>query len=295
MDGTSCSDGNACTQADTCQAGVCAGSNPVVCTALDPCHDVGVCNAVTGACSNPVKADGSSCSDGNACTQSDTCQAGVCNSGSPVICTALDQCHDAGTCDTSTGACSNPNKGDGTSCSDGNACTQTDTCEAGVCAGVNPVVCTAADQCHQIGVCDPGSGVCSSPIAPDGTTCDDANACTAGETCSGGLCAGGTPVTPAEVNDTVQVTDDGVTTTIAWADPPGDYSVYRGVRSDGTPWSYNQVCLAPHTGVSSATDTDRPDLGSVFFYLVTRVDSCGESAPGQDSSGVPNPNPAPCP
>ena len=63
-DGTSCSDGSACTQTDTCQAGTCTGSNPVTCTAADQCHDAGVCNPATGACSSPAKADGTSCSDG---------------------------------------------------------------------------------------------------------------------------------------------------------------------------------------------------------------------------------------
>ena len=31
---------------------------------------------------------------------------------------------------------------------DGNVCTQTDTCQGGICVGSNPVVCTASDQCH---------------------------------------------------------------------------------------------------------------------------------------------------
>src|SRR5207249_750326 len=148
----------------------------------------------------------------------------------------------------------------GSSCSDGNACTQTDTCEAGVCSGANPVVCTALDQCHSAGTCDTGTGACSNPNKADGSSCSDGDACTAGETCSGGLCAGGTPVGPAQVNDTLLITDDGTTTTIAWTDPPGDYSVYRGVRSDGVPWSYDQVCFAPHTGTASATDTEFPEV-----------------------------------
>src|SRR6202008_4000973 len=112
---------------DTCQAGSCSGSNPVTCTASDQCHDAGVCNAITG-CSNPNKADGTSCNDADLCTQTDTCEAGICTGSNPVTCTASDQCHDAGTCDAQTGLCSNPNKTDGTSCDDGNSCTQTDTC-----------------------------------------------------------------------------------------------------------------------------------------------------------------------
>ena len=48
--GTSCDDGNACTQTDTCQAGSCLGSDPVVCTASDACHSAGTCNTTTGSC-----------------------------------------------------------------------------------------------------------------------------------------------------------------------------------------------------------------------------------------------------
>src|SRR5206468_2431905 len=120
----------ACTQTDTCENGSCVGANPVVCTASDQCHDPGVCDPSTGVCSNPPKTNGTSCNDGNACTQIDTCLGGVCT-GNPVVCAASDQCHDPGVCDPSTGVCSNPEKPNGTSCNDGNACTQTDTCEGG--------------------------------------------------------------------------------------------------------------------------------------------------------------------
>src|SRR4030095_14896666 len=57
--------------------------NPVVCTASDQCHDVGVCETVTGICSDPPKANGSSCEDGNPCTLPDTCQTGLCQAGPP--------------------------------------------------------------------------------------------------------------------------------------------------------------------------------------------------------------------
>jgi alpha-tubulin suppressor-like RCC1 family protein len=158
LNGTTCNDGNTCTQTDTCQAGACAGANPVTCTALDQCHAVGTCNTSTGTCSNPNKANGTACSDGNACTQSDTCQAGNCSSGTPVTCTALDQCHDAGTCDTSTGTCSNPTKADGTACTDSNVCTAGDQCAAGACQAGTPVTTDDGDTCTADS-CDPVIGV----------------------------------------------------------------------------------------------------------------------------------------
>jgi len=82
-EGFPCNDANACTQTDACVAGICTGSNPVVCAASDPCHDTGTCDAGTGVCSDPVKPDGATCEDGNPCTLPDTCQAGACQAGPP--------------------------------------------------------------------------------------------------------------------------------------------------------------------------------------------------------------------
>jgi hypothetical protein len=49
------------------------------------------------------------------------------NACGTVVCSALDQCHVAGTCDFTSGACSNPAAPDGTTCSSG-------TCQSGACA-----------------------------------------------------------------------------------------------------------------------------------------------------------------
>src|SRR5205807_1586935 len=132
-----CNDGNSCTRVDTCQNGVCVGGSPVNCFAQDQCHDVGTCDPGTGTCSNPVKANGTGCNDGDSCTLTDRCQDGVCVGANPVTCSASDQCHVAGACNPATGICSNPPAADGSACNDGNACTQTDRCQGGVCAGAN--------------------------------------------------------------------------------------------------------------------------------------------------------------
>jgi virginiamycin B lyase len=54
------------------------------------------------------------------------------------------------------------------------------------------VLCSALDQCHIAGVCDPATGGCSDPAAPDGQPCDDGEACSLGDACSAGVCAAGT-------------------------------------------------------------------------------------------------------
>jgi RHS repeat-associated protein len=192
--GTSCNDQNPCTGSSTCQSQKCTGANPTSCSASDQCHDVGACGAEAGTCSNPPKANGSSCNDNNACTGSSSCQAGVCTGANPVTCTASDQCHAAGTCNPATGVCSNPEKANGTPCTDNNLCTQTDTCQLGACVSGSPVVCTAQDQCHVAGTCSPGTGLCSNPAKPDGTTCSDNQVCTQTETCQAGSCQGPSPV-----------------------------------------------------------------------------------------------------
>jgi hypothetical protein len=82
-------------------------------------------------------------------------------------------------------------KPNGTSCDDGNKCTQTDTCQAGACLGSNPVVCTASDGCHVAGTCVPGTGECSAETnAPDNIGCNDGNGCTDSDKCTSGSCSG---------------------------------------------------------------------------------------------------------
>lgn len=95
-----------------------------------------------------------------------------------VHCAALDACHQAGTCDPTTGLCTNPVAADGAACDDHDACTQTDTCQNGTCVGAEPVVCTPPDACHVAGACDSTTGLCSNPAAADGISCNDGDACT---------------------------------------------------------------------------------------------------------------------
>src|SRR5439155_7095690 len=118
--------------------------------------------------------------------QTDACQAGACVGTNPVVCTASDQCHTAGTCNPATGACSNPARPNAAPCNDGNPCTLTDTCQAGACVGTNEVVCTASDQCHTAGTCNHATGTCSNPAKPDGAPCNDGSACTRTDTCLAG-------------------------------------------------------------------------------------------------------------
>jgi len=194
LSGITCDDGNACTQSDTCSSGVCVGSNPITCAMPDACHDAGTCNPATGLCSNPEKPEGTPCNDANACTKTDTCIAGLCIGSNPVQCAATDACHSSGTCNPTTGTCTNPQKPEGAPCDDGNRCTLSDKCIAGACTPASVVKCVAVDACHDIGVCNTITGLCSSPQKPEGTSCNDENACTSNDICINGICQAGSTV-----------------------------------------------------------------------------------------------------
>jgi hypothetical protein len=175
-----------------CVQAVCDGSGNVTPIPDDtdlPLDDDNSCTAEAcsaGAPIYPAKQDGEACTDGDACTQTDTCQAGACIGADPVVCSALDQCHVAGTCDPITGACDNPNQADGTTCDDGDTCTNEGACLSGVCQPGAPT-CAAgapAGTCHvQNGACDAGTGACAADPLPAGASCGADLVCTASGAC----------------------------------------------------------------------------------------------------------------
>ena len=192
--GRTCSDGDACTKIDVCVTtegvgAVCQGTMPVTCQATDQCHAAGVCNPRNGTCSAPALPDATVCSDGNMCTVGDACMAGVCRPGTAKACPAATQCQNV--CDPATGMC-NPPKADGTPCDDSSKCTAgQDVCKAGMCTGPAKV-CPVPGACHLPGACDPVTGVCSNPLKPEASPCDDGNKCSLGDQCVAGKCNPGT-------------------------------------------------------------------------------------------------------
>ena len=110
------------------------------------------------------------------------------------MCTAADQCHIAGTCDSATGICSNPPQDDGTFCDDGSACSTAESCQGGICTVQVSVTCPEPDQCQATVFCDPETGECQFTDKADGTACDDSNLCTTQDSCLLGVCVGDTPI-----------------------------------------------------------------------------------------------------
>ncbi|MEC8024633.1 MAG: LamG-like jellyroll fold domain-containing protein, partial [Myxococcota bacterium] len=167
-----CDDKEPCTYQDYCDgAGACVGS-PVPCDDANPCT-IDACDPTTGACATSPEVDGAPCDDYNPCTTSDACQAGVCVGGGNTC-----QC-------TSDGDCA--------VIEDGNLCNGTLKCAGNTCV-LDPnsvVTCNSAgDTACQKTTCDPATGQCVPTANPDGAPCDDQDACSEGDQCTGGICVG---------------------------------------------------------------------------------------------------------
>jgi hypothetical protein len=152
----------------------------------------------------------------------------------------------------------------GTPCSDGNPCTQTETCQANVCHSASSVVCVPSDNCHS-SACSPTTGQCVEMPAP----------------------------APSDVNNSVRVNKAPVNATIAWcfAAPASSSAVLRGPLgllpvgpADGD--ECLGVGLPPSSIAFPDATTSVPGAG--FWYLVRADNACGEGPYGyQEQHGVP--------
>ena len=139
----------------------------------------------------------------------------------------------------------------------------------------------------------PGTGLCDNPTAPDGTSCVDGNHCT-NDSCSAGVCVGSPVAPPAPIDDSVRVNKTPTNATITWNDPPGLYNVYRGQKAAAATFAYNHTCQSTAVIGNSTQDTGVPLPGQLFYYLVSRTDTCNESSLGTNSAAVLRPNTSPC-
>lgn len=223
-DGTACDDGMFCTVDDACSKGTCVGGGQNDCgTPAAACMAV-ICYEDSQSCDVTPVDDGTACTPTNLCQINGTCKVGDCV-GEPKDCTfsPLNECNTVA-CDPTTGKCEgtpDPTKNDTPCLLTGDACSVNKTCMAGQCGGGTPKDCSALDVGCQIGVCDSATGTCGpapalagtacsdgiaecyvgtcdakgdcgpSSLLPDGTACNDHDACTSTDTCTAGVCAGG--------------------------------------------------------------------------------------------------------
>jgi hypothetical protein len=207
-DGTACSDGQFCTDPDTCQGGACAGpartcNDGNACTGdrCDEIIDQCVNSSAGGQCDdgNPCTDDacgatscthtpvvGRACTDGLACTENETCKPdGTCSGGTPRTCpAAANPCVEA-VCDENAGGCTTRPADNGRACEDSNPCTGGGTCQDGTCTSSALESCDDGNPCT-VDRCAEGGG-CEHERAADGTACDNGNDLTA-DVCRAGVC-----------------------------------------------------------------------------------------------------------
>jgi len=175
----------------------------VTCPATDQCHTAGTCIAGVGTCTNPSKANGTSCDDSNGCTNTDVCTGGSCI-GTNITCNDNKACT-VDTCLSSSAypGCVYTPLAINTSCSDGLACTYNEVCDG--TSAVNSCRNGLAVNCDDNNLCTADScsevtgGCVHTPItstgSPKSPTCDDHVACTGNvwmpDYCNAGVCVGG--------------------------------------------------------------------------------------------------------
>ena len=201
--------------------------------------------------------DDGGCDDGSACTSGDACVDGGCmgvakNCSDGNVCTV-------DTCDPATGACTNAVSA--LACEDGDPCTAPDGCVDGLCVSGPPATCDDGNMCT-LDTCVPGAGCIHQDAV--GIGCDDGDACTTGEQCAAGVCAGG-----AGLN-----CDDSDLCTIDSCDP------VAGCKHG----SIADLCTDSNPCTDEGCD---PDIGCVFPFnaapcddqsLCTIGDQCFEGA-----------------
>jgi MYXO-CTERM domain-containing protein len=243
-EGGDCNDGNACSTVSACKEGKCVAKQQLNCSdndpcTNDPCDSSTGCTAHTPVPNSPPKA----CNDGNLCTgsgNSDVCVDGDC-SGAPVVCNDFDPCTDD-SCNPNTGCVFTP-KASNAPCNDGSACSDNDRCQDHDANALTPLVCKGdgltcdgGNQCVDP-ACDEGTNMCPDPPVFKTGGCSTSK-CMLNETCSNGVCGGGTPNTCNDGNpctiDTCNEADGCVNTPI-----PSGTTV---ICDDANPCTTNDQC-----------------------------------------------------
>ena len=174
-----------------------AGCAPVTLEQPSTSIDVTLGLAGTFDCSDPETENGAPCDDGMFCTVGEACSAGACTGGAVRDCSVLaDQCN-AASCTESDGCVLEPVPND-TTCSDDLACTESDSCQDGVCVGLLRDCDAEAPLCQQAVGCAEPTGECIFIDGDEGLACDDELFCTENTTCQSGQCLGDAIVCPGD-------------------------------------------------------------------------------------------------
>jgi hypothetical protein len=138
-------------------------------------------------------------------------------------------------------------------CDDGNACTINDFCVGNICLGT-AVDCSGSGDACNVASCDSGGaeGNCDNVTAlPNGSACDDSDACTVSDTCQSGTCTSGSVVDCSPFSD--QCNDASCNS----GGTEGNCSINTPV-SNGTACSDGSVCTVGDSCQAGSCESGSP-------------------------------------
>lgn len=235
-----CMDDGDC-DSDHCVDGVCCES---ACDEPPACHtDDGATCEDGETCVYPELDDGTACDDDDLCTDDDECNDGECE-GAQADCDDDNICT-ADSCDSDAVDVDERCVNDGTNiftadCAPDTLCEMDFACKGNARGDCEPnpltvVDCTGTDDQCNVGECNPLTGGCVAVPLPNGTACDDENACNDGETCQAGNCMGGSA---RNCDDGNPCTDNSCSTSLGCQNPNN-----TAVCTDTDPCTENEHCL----------------------------------------------------
>jgi hypothetical protein len=272
----------ACPEGQRCETGGCR--QPNVCT--NECGE-GQAKCVAEGVSRCGQFDADSCLDWSppsACAEGQSCSQGVCSKSDSSPCAGVTCQAPPSACYAATGTCNGGScsyaYANGALCDDDNACTESDTCENGTCAG-KPKTCTNAPAAECLNATTlrrySSSGSCA------GGTCSYAHTDT--------ICPGGCTNGVCSINGWTDITTVGA--------PSARYShsaVWTGIEmivwgGDGSPGNlktggrYN-----PITNAWTATATERaPSARANHTAVWTGTEMIVWGGAGSNTGGLYNP------
>ena len=270
----SCDDGNACTS-DACDpaVGACA-SRPLL--EGTPCDDDDACTVADRCLGGVCAGLGRACDDGLACTF-DSCEAGVCaHAPVPGTCLAGVECvavgqkpeHDPCVVCAATGVLAADPAAEGIACAPDDVSCSIDRCEAGICRHVLPPgTCgTATGGCVGVGddvapclVCV-ATGIASP--RPAGTACSSGAACMAGSCDEAGFCdeapVGCCPALPIACDELQEGAGlSGTGRVDAWSCAPGE-----PLLGPERTWWFDAPCAGTVTFAAGGNEGARVVVGA---------------------------------
>jgi hypothetical protein len=156
-------------------------------------------------------ADDTACDDGDFCTVGETCAAGACTGGAPNDCGMVPgECLEI-VCNSTTETCATRGSAamNGMPCTYPDLCVSGTTCMDGLCGSGTRLDCSStpvSGPC-QAASCDPATGTCEVANVNEGGACTDpGNPCVVDDTCTAGVCGGGTTPRDCSAMDGLCVT-----------------------------------------------------------------------------------------